>query len=77
MTKMSSAYCFNFHVEVSFLFTYYAPVFFAFVQEYIDAHPETVILDPLPAIRTLLDRFKSYKLIHKLEESMKGMYLRS
>ncbi|XP_017538319.1 inositol-tetrakisphosphate 1-kinase [Pygocentrus nattereri] len=41
------------------------------VQEYIDAHPETVILDPLPAIRTLLDRFKSYKLIHKLEESMK------
>ncbi|XP_066533437.1 inositol-tetrakisphosphate 1-kinase [Hoplias malabaricus] len=41
------------------------------VQEYIDAHPETVILDPLPAIRTLLDRFKSYKLIHKIEESMK------
>uniref|UniRef100_A0A4W4FK80 Inositol-tetrakisphosphate 1-kinase n=1 Tax=Electrophorus electricus TaxID=8005 RepID=A0A4W4FK80_ELEEL len=41
------------------------------VQEYIDVHPETVILDPLPAIRTLLDRFKSYKLIHKLEECMK------
>ncbi|KAG9282967.1 inositol-tetrakisphosphate 1-kinase [Astyanax mexicanus] len=41
------------------------------VQEYIDAHPETVILDPLPAIRTLLDRFKSYTLIHKIEESMK------
>ncbi|TRY57037.1 hypothetical protein DNTS_023941 [Danionella cerebrum] len=40
------------------------------VQDYIDAHPETVILDPLPAIRTLLDRFKSYKLIHKLEDSM-------
>lgn len=44
-------------------------------QEYIDAHPETVILDPFPAIRTLLDRFESYKLIHKIEESMKGMYL--
>ncbi|KAI4899337.1 hypothetical protein NFI96_014587, partial [Prochilodus magdalenae] len=41
------------------------------VQEYIDAHPETVILDPLPAIRTLLDRLKSYTLIHKIEESMK------
>uniref|UniRef100_A0A671QUV7 Inositol-tetrakisphosphate 1-kinase n=1 Tax=Sinocyclocheilus anshuiensis TaxID=1608454 RepID=A0A671QUV7_9TELE len=40
------------------------------VQDYIDAHPETVILDPLPAIRTLLDRCKSYKLIHKLEECM-------
>ncbi|KAB5540129.1 hypothetical protein PHYPO_G00097770 [Pangasianodon hypophthalmus] len=41
------------------------------VQEYIDAHPETVILDPLPGIRTLLDRFKSYTLIHKMEECMK------
>ncbi|XP_067239979.1 inositol-tetrakisphosphate 1-kinase isoform X1 [Chanodichthys erythropterus] len=40
------------------------------VQDYIDAHPETVILDPLPAIRTLLDRCKSYKLIHKLEDCM-------
>uniref|UniRef100_A0A8C2Q3A5 Inositol-tetrakisphosphate 1-kinase n=1 Tax=Cyprinus carpio TaxID=7962 RepID=A0A8C2Q3A5_CYPCA len=40
------------------------------VQDYIDAHPETVILDPLPAIRTLLDRCKSCKLIHKLEECM-------
>ncbi|XP_030628340.1 inositol-tetrakisphosphate 1-kinase [Chanos chanos] len=40
------------------------------VQDYIDAHPETVILDPLPAIRTLLDRCKSYQLIHKLEECM-------
>uniref|UniRef100_A0A671NI37 Inositol-tetrakisphosphate 1-kinase n=1 Tax=Sinocyclocheilus anshuiensis TaxID=1608454 RepID=A0A671NI37_9TELE len=40
------------------------------VQDYIDAHPETMILDPLPAIRTLLDRCKSYKLIHKLEECM-------
>ncbi|KAG1964507.1 inositol phosphate kinase [Pimephales promelas] len=40
------------------------------VQDYIDAHPETVILDPLPAIRTLLDRCKSYTLIHKLEDCM-------
>ncbi|XP_053345543.1 inositol-tetrakisphosphate 1-kinase [Clarias gariepinus] len=41
------------------------------LQEYIDAHPETVILDPLPGIRTLLDRFKSYTLIHKMEECIK------
>ncbi|XP_051511835.1 inositol-tetrakisphosphate 1-kinase-like [Myxocyprinus asiaticus] len=40
------------------------------VQDYIDAHPETVILDPLPAIRTLLDRCKSYKLIHIIEDCM-------
>lgn len=37
------------------------------VQVYIDAHPETIVLDPLPAIRTLLDRCKSYQLIHRIE----------
>ncbi|EPY81544.1 inositol 1,3,4-triphosphate 5/6 kinase [Camelus ferus] len=39
--------------------------------EYIDAHPETIVLDPLPAIRTLLDRSKSYELIRKIEAYMK------
>lgn len=41
-------------------------------QEYIDAHPETIILDPLPAIRTLLDRSKSYELIRQIEAYMQG-----
>ncbi|MBZ3877033.1 Inositol-tetrakisphosphate 1-kinase [Sciurus carolinensis] len=41
-------------------------------QEYIDAHPETIVLDPLPAIRTLLDRSKSYELIRKIEAYMKA-----
>uniref|UniRef100_A0A3B3RT57 Inositol-tetrakisphosphate 1-kinase a n=1 Tax=Paramormyrops kingsleyae TaxID=1676925 RepID=A0A3B3RT57_9TELE len=40
------------------------------VQDYIEAHPETIVLDPLPAIRTLLDRCKSYQLIHKIEACM-------
>ncbi|XP_034078196.1 inositol-tetrakisphosphate 1-kinase isoform X2 [Gymnodraco acuticeps] len=40
------------------------------VQDYIDAHPETIVLDPLPAIRTLLDRCKSYQLIHRIESCM-------
>ncbi|KAL4656379.1 inositol-tetrakisphosphate 1-kinase [Arapaima gigas] len=40
------------------------------VQEYIEAHPETIVLDPLPAIRTLLDRCKSYQLIHRIEDRM-------
>ncbi|KAM6961136.1 inositol-tetrakisphosphate 1-kinase [Aplochiton taeniatus] len=40
------------------------------VQEYINAHPETIVLDPLPAIRTLLDRCKSYQLIHRIEDGM-------
>lgn len=42
-------------------------------QEYIDAHPETIVLDPLPAIRTLLDRSKSYELVRKIEAYMKGV----
>uniref|UniRef100_A0AAZ3SWP2 Inositol-1,3,4-trisphosphate 5/6-kinase n=1 Tax=Oncorhynchus tshawytscha TaxID=74940 RepID=A0AAZ3SWP2_ONCTS len=41
------------------------------VQDYIDTHPEMVVLDPLPAIRTLLDRCKSYQLIRRLEDCMK------
>ncbi|XDV43614.1 hypothetical protein PO909_012062, partial [Leuciscus waleckii] len=42
------------------------------VQDYIDAHPETIILDPLPAIRTLLDRCRSYQLVHRIEDCMRG-----
>ncbi|KAL2099346.1 hypothetical protein ACEWY4_005826 [Coilia grayii] len=41
------------------------------VQDYIDAHPETIVLDPLPAIRTLLDRSRSYQLVHHIEQHMK------
>ncbi|XP_064195658.1 inositol-tetrakisphosphate 1-kinase-like isoform X1 [Anguilla rostrata] len=40
------------------------------VQDYIEAHPETIVLDPLPAIRTLLDRWRSYQLIHRIESCM-------
>ncbi|KTF85806.1 hypothetical protein cypCar_00019809 [Cyprinus carpio] len=43
------------------------------VQDYIDAHPETIILDPLPAIRTLLDRCKSYQLVHRIEDCMRDV----
>ncbi|XP_010880764.1 inositol-tetrakisphosphate 1-kinase isoform X2 [Esox lucius] len=41
------------------------------LQDYIEAHPEMVVLDPLPAIKTLSDRCKSYQLIRRLEEFMK------
>ncbi|GAA6108800.1 inositol-tetrakisphosphate 1-kinase [Tachysurus ichikawai] len=44
------------------------------VQDYIDAHPETIVLDPLPAIRTLLDRCKSYQLVHRIEACMQAVY---
>lgn len=45
-----------------------------FLKDYIDAHPETVVLDPLPAIRTLLDRCKSYQLVHRIESRMQGKW---
>lgn len=47
------------------------------IQDYIDAHPETIVLDPLPAIRTLLDRCKSYQLVHRIESCMQGKTLGS
>lgn len=58
----------------SYYFSTPNAIFFLSVvlQEYIDAHPETIILDPLPAIRTLLDRSKSYELIRQIEAYMQG-----
>ncbi|XP_043918929.1 inositol-tetrakisphosphate 1-kinase-like [Protopterus annectens] len=41
-------------------------------QEYMAAHPNTVLLDPLPAMKKLLDRFQSYKLIHSLQALCPG-----
>ncbi|XP_078287076.1 inositol-tetrakisphosphate 1-kinase-like [Rhinoraja longicauda] len=36
-------------------------------QDYVDSHPRTILLDPLPAMRRLADRFQSYKLIQQLQ----------
>ncbi|CAN0411791.1 unnamed protein product [Lampetra planeri] len=36
-------------------------------QSYVDSHPETMLLDPLHAVRKLLDRCRSYDLIQELE----------
>ncbi|KAJ8290365.1 hypothetical protein GJAV_G00011920 [Gymnothorax javanicus] len=47
------------------------------VQDYIEAHPETIVLDPLPAIRTLLDRCRSYQLVHRIEDRMQDERIRS
>lgn len=54
------------------LMPFFFPCYVFVLQEYIDAHPETIILDPLPAIRTLLDRSKSYELIRQIEAYMQG-----
>uniref|UniRef100_H3BG63 Inositol-tetrakisphosphate 1-kinase n=1 Tax=Latimeria chalumnae TaxID=7897 RepID=H3BG63_LATCH len=37
------------------------------LENYVTAHPHLILLDPLPAIRKLLDRFESYKLIQSLQ----------
>ncbi|XP_030632569.1 inositol-tetrakisphosphate 1-kinase-like [Chanos chanos] len=39
-------------------------------QGYVSSHPQTVVLDPLPAMRQLLDRFASYRIMSKIQESL-------
>lgn len=41
-------------------------------QSYVSAHPRTVLLDPLPAMTQLLDRFASYRIMSKLQSSLRG-----
>ncbi|XP_034556329.1 inositol-tetrakisphosphate 1-kinase-like [Notolabrus celidotus] len=40
-------------------------------QSYVSAHPSTVLLDPLPAMTQLLDRFASYQIMSKLRNSLR------
>lgn len=48
-------------------------VFFPFTsQSYVSAHPSIVLLDPLPAMTQLLDRFASYRIMTKLHNSLRG-----
>uniref|UniRef100_A0A8C5FQ47 Inositol-tetrakisphosphate 1-kinase n=1 Tax=Gadus morhua TaxID=8049 RepID=A0A8C5FQ47_GADMO len=42
-------------------------------QSYVLAHPGTVLLDPLPAMTRLLDRFTSYQIMSKLHKSLRGV----
>lgn len=42
------------------------------LQSYVSAHPSTVLLDPLPAMIQLLDRFASYRIMSKLHNSLRG-----
>ncbi|XP_035478995.2 inositol-tetrakisphosphate 1-kinase isoform X3 [Scophthalmus maximus] len=40
-------------------------------QSYVSSHPGTVLLDPLPAMTQLLDRFASYGIMSKLHNSLR------
>uniref|UniRef100_A0A3B4WA46 Inositol-tetrakisphosphate 1-kinase n=1 Tax=Seriola lalandi dorsalis TaxID=1841481 RepID=A0A3B4WA46_SERLL len=41
------------------------------LQSYVSTHPSTVLLDPLPAMTQLLDRFASYRIMSKLHNSLR------
>ncbi|KAM8952251.1 inositol-tetrakisphosphate 1-kinase-like [Pelodytes ibericus] len=43
------------------------------LQIYLETHRCTVLLDPLPALHTLLDRFQSYRLLRSLDNHSKGV----
>ncbi|XP_051813793.1 inositol-tetrakisphosphate 1-kinase-like [Acanthochromis polyacanthus] len=40
-------------------------------QSYVSTHPSTILLDPLPAMTQLLDRFASYRIMSKLHNSLR------
>ncbi|XP_029372943.1 inositol-tetrakisphosphate 1-kinase-like [Echeneis naucrates] len=40
-------------------------------QSFVSAHPNTVLLDPLPAMTKLLDRFASYRIMSKLHNALR------
>ncbi|XP_039478810.1 inositol-tetrakisphosphate 1-kinase-like isoform X2 [Oreochromis aureus] len=40
-------------------------------QSYVSAHPDTVLLDPLPAMAKLLDRFVSCRIMSQLNSSLR------
>ncbi|XP_044057243.1 inositol-tetrakisphosphate 1-kinase-like isoform X2 [Siniperca chuatsi] len=44
-------------------------------QSYVSAHPSTVLLDPLPAMTQLLDRFASYRIMSKLHSSLQDWHI--
>ncbi|KAM4640858.1 inositol-tetrakisphosphate 1-kinase-like [Discoglossus pictus] len=43
------------------------------LQSYLETHPYTIVLDPLPSLHTLLDRFKAFHLLQSLEIHHQGV----
>ncbi|KAK6470697.1 inositol-tetrakisphosphate 1-kinase-like isoform X1 [Huso huso] len=44
-------------------------------EGYTAGHPRTVLLDPLPAMRRLLDRFASYRIMEGLQTAIPGEWV--
>ncbi|XP_046892348.1 inositol-tetrakisphosphate 1-kinase-like isoform X1 [Hypomesus transpacificus] len=40
-------------------------------QSYVSAHPSVILLDPLPAMTQLLDRYASYRIMSKLHHALR------
>uniref|UniRef100_A0A8C5DYI4 Inositol-tetrakisphosphate 1-kinase-like n=1 Tax=Gouania willdenowi TaxID=441366 RepID=A0A8C5DYI4_GOUWI len=41
------------------------------VNSYVSTHPSTILVDPLPAMSQLLDRFTSYRIMSQLHKSLR------
>lgn len=46
-------------------------------QHYVSSHSDTVLLDPLPAMTQLLDRFASYRIMSRLQNSLRDWRISS
>ncbi|XP_077579400.1 inositol-tetrakisphosphate 1-kinase-like [Stigmatopora nigra] len=44
-------------------------------QSYVSAHPRIVLLDPIPAMSQILDRFTSYQIMSKLHNSLRDWHI--
>ncbi|XP_061538268.1 LOW QUALITY PROTEIN: inositol-tetrakisphosphate 1-kinase-like [Phycodurus eques] len=44
-------------------------------QSYVSAHSSTVLLDPLPAMTQILDRFASYRIMSNLHKSLREWHI--
>ncbi|XP_019717094.1 inositol-tetrakisphosphate 1-kinase-like isoform X2 [Hippocampus comes] len=44
-------------------------------QSYVSAHSKIVLLDPLPAMTQILDRFTSYRIMSKLHNSLRDWHI--
>jgi hypothetical protein len=56
----------------AYLCSLQAHVMISHVESYIKDHPEVAIIDPLDNVRTLLDRYRSYSIIHNSDLEKAG-----
>lgn len=50
-----------------FFFKFIELFFYFFIKNYIEAHPEIIVIDRLDNIRKILDRYRQYMIIEESE----------